>query len=327
VKRAGAVFALAGFALAVLLFAREDLGAIVRLLIVAGPGLVLAALVHVVPMTLNAAAWQALFPKDCRVTLRALTHATWLRESVNGLLPVARVGGEIVAYRIVRARGVPAADAASTLVADMAISVITQAGITFLGLAILLRSGVGTSLAMGIAGAAALLMVAGLVFVHAQRAGVVGLVTRLVDRAFAGRFEGAVEGSVKLDCALRTIYARRRDVAACALWQCVGWIAGSAEIWLALYFLGHERGLVDAVMIEALIQAITSAAFVVPGALGLQEGAFLVLGAAVGLDGGVALALATARRLRDVVVFLPGLIAWHWAESRVPAPESASGSR
>jgi hypothetical protein len=81
------------------------------------------------------------------------------------------------------------------------------------------------------------------------------------------------------------------------------------------------------VMIEALIQAISSAAFVVPGALGVQEGGFLVLGAAVGLDGGAALALATARRLRDVVVFFPGLVAWHWTESRVPASESASGSR
>jgi len=152
-------------------------------------------------------------------------------------------------------------------------------------------------------------------------------VTRLVNRAFAGRIEGAVAGSFKLDHALRGIYARRRAVAACALWQCGGWIAGSAEIWLALHFLGHGRGLLDAVMIEALIQAISSAAFVVPGALGVQEGGFIVLGAAVGLDGGAALALATARRLRDVVVFFPGLVAWHWAESRVALRESASQSR
>ena len=326
-KRVGAMFALAGCALAVLLFARENVGAIVHLLIVAGPGLLLAAIVHVVPMTVNAVAWQALFPGDRRATLRALTLATWLRESINGLLPVARVGGEIVAYRVIRARGVPTTEAASTLVADMAISVITQAWVTFLGLAILLRSGVGTSLALGVAGAAAWLMVAGLVFVHAQRAGVIGFVTRLVNRAFAGRFEGAVTGSVQLEEALRTIYARRRDVAACALWQCVGWIVGSAEIWIALHFLGYERGLLDAVMIEALIQAISSAAFVVPGALGVQEGGFIVLGAAVGLDGGAALALATARRLRDVVVFFPGLVAWHWAESRVALRESASESR
>jgi len=327
VKRAGALFALAGLALAVLLFARENVGAIVDLVVVAGPGLVLAAVFHVVPMTCNAAAWQALFPADRGATLRTLTHATWLRESVNGLLPVARVGGEIVAYRTIRARGVPATEAASTLVADMAISVITQAWVTFLGLAILLRSGVGTSLALGIVGAAALLMVAGIVFVHVTRAGVVAIVTRLLNRAFAGRFEGAVAGSVELDQALRTVYVRRRRVALCAVWQCIGWIVGSVEIWLALHFLGHDRGLLDAVMIEALIQAISSAAFVVPGALGVQEGGFLMLGAAVGLDGGSALALATARRLRDVVVFFPGLIAWHWAESRVPAPHGAPESR
>jgi len=59
----------------------------------------------------------------------------------------------------------------------------------------------------------------------------------------------------------------------------------------------------------------------------VQEGGFIVLGAAVGLDGGAALALATARRLREVVVFFPGLVAWHWAESRVALRESASESR
>ena len=84
----------------------------------------------------------------------------------------------------------------------------------------------------------------------------------------------------------------------------------------------------DAIVIEALIQAISSAAFVVPGALGVQEGGFLLIGAALGIDGTTALALAAARRLRDVIVFFPGLIAWQWAETRArPKPENASEPR
>jgi putative membrane protein len=316
------LLALAGIALAVLLFAREDVGAIMNLLVAAGPGLVLASIVHVVPMALNAVAWQQLFPRQSAPALARLTRATWLRESVNGLLPVARVGGEIVAYRVLRADRVPATDAASTLVADMAISVITQAWVTLVGLAILLRAGIGAKLALGVAVAAGVLIVAGIAFVHAQRAGVVAFVARCANRAFAGRFEGAVAGSVQFDAAMRAIYDRRGDVGACAAWQCAGWIAGAAEIWLSLYFLGHARGVLDAIVIELLIQAVASAAFVVPGALGVQEAAFLLVGAAVGLDGATALALAAARRLRDVVVFFPGLLAWHRTESRLAASQS-----
>ena len=61
---------------------------------------------------------------------------------------------------------------------------------------------------------------------------------------------------------------------------------------------------------------MSSAAFIVPGALGVQEGAFLLVGATLGLDGSTALALAVARRLRDVIVFFPGLLAWQWEELR-----------
>ena len=43
-KHIGAVLAIAGLALAVTLFAREDVGGIVALVIAAGPGLFLAAL-------------------------------------------------------------------------------------------------------------------------------------------------------------------------------------------------------------------------------------------------------------------------------------------
>jgi uncharacterized membrane protein YbhN (UPF0104 family) len=116
---------------------------------------------------------------------------------------------------------------------------------------------------------------------------------------------------------LRAVYERHRDVGACFVWQLAGWLLGAGEIWLALSFLGQQRSVLDAVAIEALIQAVSSAAFIVPAALGVQEGAFVVIGAALGIDAVTALALATARRLRDVVIFFPGLIAWQWAEARM----------
>ena len=46
-----------------------------------------------------------------------------------------------------------------------------------------------------------------------------------------------------------------------------------------------------------------------PGALGVQEGGFLVVGGLVGLPPELALALALVRRARDVIIFVPALIA------------------
>jgi uncharacterized membrane protein YbhN (UPF0104 family) len=115
---------------------------------------------------------------------------------------------------------------------------------------------------------------------------------------------------------VRNLYLRRRAVIACCFWQMLGWIAGGGEIWLALHFLGHPVSVWDAVLLEALAQAVSSAAFVIPAAIGVQEGGFLLFGALLGLGPEVALALALARRVRDLLVFAPALIAWQVLEGR-----------
>lgn len=321
------LLAIAGLALAVVLFARENVGTIVDLVVSAGPGLVLAGLFHFLPMIANARAWHRLLPTPERPSVVAMTFAVWIRESVNGLLPVARVGGEFVAYRVLRRHGVSRSDAAASLLADMALSVLSQSVFALLGLgwlfAVTHSTLATTSLVIGVVGMIPL----GLGFVIVQRAGALSAVTRVLDRLLAGRLGFVVPRSLRLDHAIRAVYQRRRDVVACFAWQLVGWLLGAGEIWLALNFLGRPLSVLDAIVIEALIQAISSAAFAVPGALGVQEGGFIIVGAALGLDTTTALALATARRLRDAIVFFPGLIAWRWSTTLAVKPARAPESQ
>lgn len=326
-KNLGAALALAGLALAIALFVREGIATVVDLLLAAGPGLVVAAIFHLAPMALNARAWQLLLPGQERASLRTMTRATWIRESVNGLLPVGRIGGEVVAYRILRRNFVRRSSAAASLVADMALSVVSQAGFALLGLGLLFMLGATTLATPRLLAGLAIMIALGIAFALVQRAGAMSAIASVLNRLLAGRLNAAITKSVRLDSAMREIYARRGDVAACLGWQLAGWVAGAGEIWLALHFLGQHRSVLDAIVIEALIQAISSAAFLVPGALGVQEGGFLLIGAALGIDGTTALALATARRLRDLVVFLPGLVAWQWSEVRAHVPKSAKPSQ
>jgi glycosyltransferase 2 family protein len=314
VKRIARVLALAGLVLAAALFAHENIANIVGIVMAAAPGLVLAGCFHVAPMLANAAAWRRLFPLRGRPPLRVLVRAVWIRESVNGVLPVARIGGEIAAYRILRQHVASRAQAAASLAADMALSVVSQSVFAAVGLCILLTAGHGAGLATPLlAGVGAMVAFAG-GFVYFQRAGAVAGITAFVDRRFSGRLGAAIHRWLRLDRALRAVYERHADVGVCLAWQLAAWLLAAGELWLALVFLGHPRPLHDVIAIEALVQAISSAAFIVPGAIGIQEGAFVVLGAALGLDATTSLALASVRRLRDLVIYLPGLIAWHRAE-------------
>ncbi|HVJ42700.1 MAG TPA: lysylphosphatidylglycerol synthase domain-containing protein [Dongiaceae bacterium] len=315
-KHLGKLLALAGLIAAVWLFLRDDPAAIWDLLKAAGPGLVLAGLLHVLPMVLNAQAWRVLLPGANKPNLSSMLRAVWIRESVNGLLPVARIGGEIASYRLLRRFGIRRAPAIASLTVDVALSIISQLIFALAGVAFLYAAK-AESLAAGIVLGMVLLAATGIGFIAIQHAGPFERVMRVVNRFAAGRFDAAIGHSARIDRAVETLYRRRFSVGACLLWQLAGWIAGAAEIWTALHFLGNPVSPLVALIIESLIQAVSSAAFVVPAALGVQEAAFLAIGAALGLEPTAALALAGARRLRDLIVFLPGLMSWQAAEGQI----------
>lgn len=320
--RLGPLLALAGLALAVVLLAQQDLSGIADLLATAGFGLVLAALAHIPAMALNAHAWRVLLPRRSRPSLAAMTANVWIRESVNGLLPVARIGGEVAGYRLLRAEGVAVAPAAASLMVDMAISILSQLVFALLGLALLAVAGAGLGW-----GGIALAMLAGFAlaggFILAQRADILSRLAGLLNRIAAGRFETLATHSARIDRMTRRLWRVRPAMLGCFLWQLAGWMAGALEIWLALYFLGAPVSAAEALAIEAMIQAVASAGFLIPGALGVQEAGFLGLGLLLGLSPEVAAALAIARRLRDLIVFLPGLLAWVLAERRIGARQPA----
>ena len=54
----------------------------------------------------------------------------------------------------------------------------------------------------------------------------------------------------------------------------------------------------------------------VPQALGVQEGGYIMLGALFGLSAEAALALSLVRRARDLVIGLPILLVWQVVEGR-----------
>jgi len=69
-------------------------------------------------------------------------------------------------------------------------------------------------------------------------------------------------------------------------------------------------------MLESLGQAIRGFAFAIPGALGVQEGGYVLLGSLLGIPAPVALALSLTKRARDFALGIPGLIYWQIAEGR-----------
>ncbi|SAL63649.1 membrane protein [Caballeronia udeis] len=318
-KYLGRVVAALGLIVALALVWREDPRSVFALLRTAGPGLVLAAAVHVLPMLANARDWQTLIIGPSRPRLLAMLRLVWIRESVNSLLPVARVGGEIVSFRLLTRAGLRASTAAASLVVDMQLTLISQLVFTLVGIAFLMGHATPgeRQLAVDVLWGLGLLapLLAG--FALIQHVNLFERMTRLFNRLTSGQIAALAGSSLRIDQSIRRIWRRHGVVLRYLfIWQPLQCLATSLEIWLALYFLGSPISFAEAVVLESLIQALSSAAFFVPGALGIQEGGFVLIGGALGLDPSVSLALAGARRLRDLLVFVPGLFAWQLAVAR-----------
>jgi len=81
-------------------------------------------------------------------------------------------------------------------------------------------------------------------------------------------------------------------------------------------FLGQPLSLLDAFILESLCAGVRGAAFMVPGQLGILEGSYVVFGALFGLPAEAALTISLARRVRELALGVPGLLVWHWIETR-----------
>jgi membrane-associated phospholipid phosphatase len=68
--------------------------------------------------------------------------------------------------------------------------------------------------------------------------------------------------------------------------------------------------------VETVAQSIRGVIFLVPGALGVQEGEYLAVARAVDISGSTALAAALVRRARELILRVPGVFLWQLIETR-----------
>lgn len=122
---------LAGLGLAAWLLASYGVDEILALLARAGGGMALMAASHIVQIAFSAAAWRAVAGVTApQPDLAEYMALRWIREGVNNLLPVAQVGGEVVAARLLRRRGVPLASAIAGSVGGLTVEIVTQIAFT-----------------------------------------------------------------------------------------------------------------------------------------------------------------------------------------------------
>ena len=267
--------------------------------------------IHLALIAVMGIAWGVLMPGT---SFWVPVWCRLVRDSGSELLPLSQIGGYVLGARAVTLAGVDGTTATASTIADVTLELFGQLAYTALGLSCLIYvkpdAAIATPVAIGLA-AGALLAAGFLVF---QRRGfdLFGRFARVLGRGWADK---TAAGAAALHAALTAIYRRRERVFSNFVLHLACWIASTLEAWVALRFAGASLGFATVLVIESLLYAARSVAFAVPNAVGVQEGAYILLGASFGLTPETALALSLLKRARDLTIGVPTLVTWQLVES------------
>lgn len=237
-----------------------------------------------------------------------------VREAASDLLPFSQIGGIVVSIQTLIALGVPRARANASFLVDLTTEMASQLVFTLFGLALMASILMGDQAAMlrpVILGGTGAMIAFILLAFFGQRA-LLSLTRKLATRFLPG-LAGAM---IEIERELGTLYGRRGGVALAFLLNLAAWTMSGALAWLILTLVGVPISFWTALSLESLIFTLRSIAFAVPGGIGVQEAAYALIGPLFGLSPEAALALALAKRARDLALALPTLVVWQAIEAR-----------
>ena len=235
------------------------------------------------------------------------------REAATDVLPFSQLGGLVVGARTLEQGGVARPVVHAALIADLTTELAAQLLFTLFGVAMLATTLTNSNAAAAVkptvfvgAGLCIAMMAAFALFQRPALA----LAGKIGERVLPGSQAAAVAVRARLDL----VYRRPGLVASGFLLNLAAWIASAAGAWIALRVMGVTVSLWAVLVIESLIFALRTAAFVLPGAIGVQEAAYLLLAPLFGLDPASAVALSLLKRGRDLALGIPFLTIWQIGE-------------
>ncbi len=287
-------------------------------------------LIHIGVMILFGICWWILLPPMHRPSPWVFVWSRFVRDGGSEALPLSQVAGYVLGARAAILAGLAAPMAIASTVVDVTMELLAQLAYTALGVTILSalrpRTSFTTPVMISLGGA---LLIA-ILFIAAQQRGF-GLLERLAHRLARRWAAAAAAGAAAIQAAIGAIYRRRGGLVAGFVLHLVCWILGAVEPWLALRWMGAPLEFEAVLAIESLLYAVRSVGFAIPDALGIQEGAYILLCGLFGITPEVALSLSLLKRARDLSLGVPALLAWQLLETgrawrrRAAAPLEQAG--
>ena len=307
------------------------------------------------PLGLDGWAWSRLLPKSNATPSVPFYHIwlyRWIGESINTLLPVGQIGGDfararllaqkdesarLLAQKCTDARLLAQKDegdktetapfAGASVLIDFVLGLVTQAVFTLMGVTLIF---VIASEAVELGPLAAAITFSLIIAIGLWKLISGNSFPQIAEKMTAiapkGKLANLSGGLQQLHQQMQIIFAAKKALYQAILVKTAAWVCRSFEIWIILYCLQMPVDFQTAIIIESVASAIRSAAFLIPGAIGVQDGAIILLCHWLGLPAEAGLLIAILKRGREIVTSLPGLLVWLIMEGKIFLPNHTKRS-
>lgn len=310
-KALSIVAALAGLAVVATLFAALGAGTVVHSFLAIGwQGFIAICLIHLGLLAAMGVAWRGIVPGS---PTRAFLAARIVREAGSEVLPLSPIGGCVLGARVLVLAGLSGSIAAASTIVDLTLEFFAKLGYTALGLVLLVSLRPGSAIAAPLTTGLLVGSAAAIGFVILQYRGI-DLFDRLARALGHGWAERTAASAAALHDALRESYQHKTGLWLGFYLHLFCWIGGTVETWFALQVLGNPLPFKTVLVIDTLLYAVRTFAVIVPNAVGLQEGAYVLIGAGFGLSPPTALVISLIKRARDLAICVPALLVWQVIE-------------
>ena len=239
---------------------------------------------------------------------------TWIAQASGKFLPTGTITGEFLRVYLGIKKGLTPQEASSSVFADLIIATFSLFLLALLSLIYLVInnenffSGEYSNFLLW----SIFIVFVGCILFYLF---VKKRLTKYLMRKIREKFKFSLKKNIvkiilKIDHSMYQLSKKKLIVFKSIIYRLLGWIAGAIEIYVFLLIIGIESTIQDVIIIEAFLGVIRAVVFFIPAGLGVQELAFVIIGEYVGFSSSISFSIALGRRVREVLVGVPAVIAW-----------------
>ena len=277
-----------------------------------GAGLIVVVVLELVVDWFNTLGWWFTFPPALRSgTLTRLFFVRLAGTALNTTLPAASVGGEPAKVYLL-ANNFPVATVIATVMTSTLLFTLAKAGFIAGGTLLTVEKfHLSREFMIGMVAGFVVTLIGAVGFLLFQLRGFSAWTHRIIGwLPLPEKWADGIQQMVPhVDAEISSLFrSRPRDLimALCSHWM--AFACGVVQVVLLLGWLGLPRSVSASIAIESFSMVLGFVAFMVPGALGVQEGGKLLIFTAIGLPAAAGVTVGIAFRLTSIVCAGAGLL-------------------